>query len=233
MVWIHSDDFYLFFRRLSVRRHSEAKMMKAVLLAAAAASASAFAPAAVLPRAAKSECPATLYIIAQSLEWRLSEEGGREEGGRKEGGRERKCSRLARARERDCDQEPNDWLWWNVLSLARTNAVSDAKGAKREGPNSSRRGVSWIQRSRASRGGAGEHARGVTKRCCSGGVGAWLRGCGASPAWACVFGVTPQAAGETNLGRRTPCRRRCSDGVGMAGRNFSTQIASASLTSAA
>jgi hypothetical protein len=62
----------------SVRRHSEAKMMKAVLLAAAAASASAFAPAAVLPRAAKSECPATLYIIAQSLEWRLSEEGGRE-----------------------------------------------------------------------------------------------------------------------------------------------------------
>ena len=39
-------------------------MMKAVILAAAAASASAFAPAAVLPRAAKSECPA---ICASSL----------------------------------------------------------------------------------------------------------------------------------------------------------------------
>jgi hypothetical protein len=187
----------------SVRRHSEAKMMKAVLLAAAAASASAFAPAAVLPRAAKSECPATLYIIAQSLEWRLSEEGGREEGGSEGGGRERKCARLARARERDCEQEPKDWLWWNVLSLARTNAVSDAKGAKREGPNSSRRGVSWIQRSRASRGGAGEHARELTERCCSGGVGAWLRGCGASPVVGmCIRRHTPSSwrdePGETN-----------------------------------
>jgi len=80
-------------------------MMKAVLLAAAAASASAFAPAAVLPRAAKSECPAT---CTSSLN--LSRGAcPRREGGR-EGESERNCARLARARERECEQESKDVL---------------------------------------------------------------------------------------------------------------------------
>ena len=59
-VWglFTSDEFWPFsFLRASA--DLVAKMLRAVLLVVAAASASAFAPAAVLPRAAQSECPAT------------------------------------------------------------------------------------------------------------------------------------------------------------------------------